>query len=62
MKKTEDREKPVVPKGSIEERWAKIEARVARADTEFRDHFYESMDMSWIFHDRSRERSTPSTS
>lgn len=56
MKKIEDREKPYpTAKGSIEERWAKIESRLARADSTFRMHFFESMDMSWIFHDSALE-------
>jgi Fic family protein len=55
MKKIEERERPIVPKGSVEERWAKIEARVARADATFRQHVMESMDMSWIFHDSALE-------
>lgn len=55
MKKTEEREKVVVAKGSIEERWAKIEARVGKTDTDFRTNFWESMDMSWIFHDSALE-------
>ena len=45
----------MVAKGSIEDRWAKIEARVARADVSFRTHWLESMDMSWIFHDSALE-------
>ena len=42
-------------KGSIEERWASIEARLAKADAEFRLQYGESMDMSWIFHDSALE-------
>jgi Fic family protein len=42
-------------KGSIEERWARIEARLAKADNEFRQNFQESFDMSWIFHDSALE-------
>jgi Fic family protein len=56
MKKIEEREKPYpTSKGSIEERWAKIEARLAKADNEFRHGFVESMDMSWVFHDSALE-------
>ncbi len=42
-------------KGSVEERWARIEARVAKADAGFRQAFMENMDMSWIFHDSALE-------
>jgi Fic family protein len=42
-------------KGSVEERWAKIEARLEKADAGFRSQFLESFDMSWIFHDSALE-------
>jgi Fic family protein len=42
-------------KVSIEERWAKIEARVERADAAFKTQFREHLDMSWVFHDSALE-------
>ncbi len=42
-------------KGSIEERWARIEARLAKTDHAFRHNFNENFDMSWIFHDSALE-------
>lgn len=42
-------------KGSVEDRWARIEARIAQADPVFRQNFHESFDMSWIFHDSALE-------
>ncbi len=42
-------------KGSVEDRWARIEARIAQADPVFRQNFQESFDMSWIFHDSALE-------
>jgi Fic family protein len=42
-------------RGTVEERWARIEARVAKTDANFRQNFQESFDMSWIFHDSALE-------
>jgi Fic family protein len=42
-------------KASIEERWARIEARLAKTDNTFRQNFNENFDMSWIFHDSALE-------
>jgi Fic family protein len=42
-------------KTSIEERWARIEARLAKTDNTFRQNFNENFDMSWIFHDSALE-------
>lgn len=41
--------------GSIEERWARIEARLAKTDPSFQQNFNEQFDMSWIFHDSALE-------
>ena len=42
-------------KASIEERWARIEARLGRTDSTFHQNFSENFDMSWIFHDSALE-------
>jgi Fic family protein len=42
-------------KGSVEDRWAKIEARLAKVDPAFAAAFKENFDMSWIFHDSALE-------
>lgn len=39
----------------MEDRWAKIEARLEKADPSFRLQFLENLDMSWIFHDSALE-------
>ncbi len=46
---------PVAPSLPIEERYAKILARLNTADPEFRREYRESFDMSWVYHDSALE-------
>lgn len=46
---------PVAPSLPIEERYAKILARLNTMDTEFRREYRESFDMSWVYHDSALE-------
>jgi Fic family protein len=46
---------PPVRKATIEERSAIIERRLAAQSEEFRRRYYESFDMSWIYHDSALE-------
>jgi hypothetical protein len=46
---------PVAPSLPIEERYAKILARLNSADPEFRREYRESFDMSWVYHDSALE-------
>ena len=42
---------------TLEERWASLEERLAKADPEFQRAYQESLDMSWIYHDSALEGS-----
>jgi Fic family protein len=46
---------PVAPTLPIEERYAKILARLNNAEPEFRREYRESFDMSWVYHDSALE-------
>jgi Fic/DOC family len=46
---------PVAPSLPIEERYAKILARLNSTDPEFRREYRESFDMSWVYHDSALE-------
>jgi hypothetical protein len=46
---------PVAPSLPIEERYAKILARLSTVDPEFRREYRESFDMSWVYHDSALE-------
>jgi len=46
---------PVAPSLPIEERYAKILARLNTTDIEFRREYRESFDMSWVYHDSALE-------
>jgi hypothetical protein len=46
---------PVAPSLPIEERYAKILARLNTVDPEFRREYRESFDMSWVYHDSALE-------
>jgi hypothetical protein len=46
---------PVAPSLPIEERYAKILARLNTTDPEFRREYRESFDMSWVYHDSALE-------
>ncbi len=46
---------PVLPTLPIEERYAKILARLNATDAEFRREYRESFDMSWVYHDSALE-------
>ena len=46
---------PVAPSLPIEERYAKILARLNTAEPEFRREYRESFDMSWVYHDSALE-------
>jgi Fic family protein len=46
---------PVAPSLPIEERYAKILARLNTMDAEFRREYRESFDMSWVYHDSALE-------
>jgi hypothetical protein len=46
---------PVAPSLPIEERYARILARLNNADPEFRREYRESFDMSWVYHDSALE-------
>ncbi len=46
---------PIAPTLPIEERYAKILARLNNADPEFRREYRESFDMSWVYHDSALE-------
>src|SRR5882724_9675941 len=46
---------PVAPSLPIEERYAKILARLNSTDVEFRREYRESFDMSWVYHDSALE-------
>ncbi len=46
---------PIAPSLPIEERYAKILARLATTDAEFRREYRESFDMSWVYHDSALE-------
>jgi len=42
---------------TLEERWASLEERLAKAEPEFQRAYQESLDMSWIYHDSALEGS-----
>lgn len=42
---------------TLEERWASLNERLAKAEPEFQRAYQESLDMSWIYHDSALEGS-----
>ncbi|MEZ4442532.1 MAG: Fic family protein [Polyangiaceae bacterium] len=47
--------KKVVERLSLEQRAQRVEKRIQRQSTEFRQHYEESFEMSWIYHDTALE-------
>ncbi len=55
LKRSESKISVASNKGSAEDRWAKIEARIEKTDEAFRAQFLENLEMSWIYHDSALE-------